>query len=237
MKKILIVLLCLLLTGCTSNKSDDNTPTITETPEVTDVPVESEDPVISVDLTSPDSINVLVNKTHPLPEDYEPDDLVIIDVPATKEIYLRQILEEDLLALFEAAAADGVTGLNIVSGYRSYSYQANLFKNYSNKHGEEAANRFSARPGQSEHQLGLAIDFGSKDGSCNLSKCYKDTEEGIWLYENAYKYGFIIRYLEETEDITGYIYEPWHYRYVGAEEAQKITESGLTYEEYYGILD
>jgi hypothetical protein len=101
------------------------------------------------------------------------------------------------------------------------------------KDGIEDASRYSARPGQSEHQTGLALDLASQSGKCTLSTCFKDTDEGKWLNENAWKYGFILRYPEGKEEITGYMFEPWHFRYVGKKEAKKIQDSGLTIEEYY----
>lgn len=202
------------------------------------VPVE-DDPVLEevVDLMSLDSINILVNKKHALPEDYVPSDLVKPNVHCMKDtILLKKEAALAIEEMFNAASDEGYS-LSIGSAYRSYDYQKNLYNNYVKRDGEEAANRYSAKPGQSEHQTGLAVDLARKDGYCYLSNCFKDTDEGKWLKENAYLYGFILRYPEEKEEITGYIFEPWHYRYVGKEEALKIYQSGLTIEEYYDILD
>ena len=185
-----------------------------------------------VDLESLDSINIVVNKTHDLPSDYEPEDLILPEVSTTKKLYIREVIHEDLKEMFNDAEEADIL-LSITSGYRSYSYQKTLFNNYVAKDGIEAASRYSARPGQSEHQTGLALDLASQSGKCTLSTCFKDTDEGKWLNENAWRYGFILRYPEGKEEITGYMFEPWHFRYVGKNEAQKIQDSGLTIEEYY----
>jgi LAS superfamily LD-carboxypeptidase LdcB len=126
------------------------------------------------------------------------------------------------------AYADGIT-LWICSGYRSYSYQSKLYNNYVYTDGKAAADTYSARPGHSEHQTGLAADINSADES------FAGTPEAKWLAANCWKYGFIIRYPKGKESITGYIYEPWHIRYLGKENAKLVYESGLTLEEYLGI--
>ena len=120
-------------------------------------------------------------------------------------------------------------GLNIplVSGYRSYETQEKLYNKYVKKDGEKKANTYSAKPGESEHQTGLAFDIGSVDRS------FANTIEAKWLAENAYLYGFIIRYPKDKEEITGYNYEPWHLRYVGQELAKYLKKNNLTLEEYY----
>lgn len=157
---------------------------------------------------------------------YAPSDLVRIpqSMRPSRELYLRKEAFTHLEKLMADAERDGVK-LSIVSAYRSYSYQEVLFNRYAKQHGEKEANRFSARPGQSEHQLGTTIDFGGT--SVDLTTAYGDTLQGRWLAENAYKYGFVMSYPPGMEAITGYIYEPWHYRYIGVEEALKWKESGL----------
>ena len=181
--------------------------------------------------------HVIINKKHELPEDYEPEDLVEPEVKKIRESCpMREEAAQALKEMFEAAAKDGLD-LMLVSGYRSYSYQKGLFDNYVARDGEEAANRYSARPGQSEHQTGLAADLGTSDQACLLMGCFKDTEAGKWLAENSYLFGFVLRYPEEKEEVTGYIYEPWHFRYIGLEQAYLVHESGLTLEEYYDYMD
>lgn len=124
-----------------------------------------------------------------------------------------------------------VLGLNLklVSGFRSYNTQYNLYNNYVRINGQEKADTFSARPGHSEHQTGLAFDVGSTKGA------FANTNEAKWLHQNCHLYRFIIRYPKGKTHITGYIYEPWHIRYLGVDTATKVKNSGLTLEEYLGI--
>lgn len=245
---LMIIVFGGLLSSCDKKENLEEVPNPTEEPivEVTPeptieptVPTVEPDPVFeeTVDLTSLESINILVNKKHALPEDYVPSDLVKPNVHCMKDSI--ELKEEAALAIEEMfnAAEEAGYSLSIGSAYRSYNYQKNLYNNYVKRDGEEAANRYSAKPGQSEHQTGLAVDLARKDGYCYLSGCFEETDEGKWLNENAYNYGFILRYPEGKEEITGYIFEPWHYRYVGKEEALKIYQSGLTIEEYYEVLD
>ena len=158
---------------------------------------------------------LIVNKTYPLPEDYNPGGLS----------------EEFMDAFYEMQAHAELDGIDlwIQSGFRSYNTQDNLYNYYVSLDGKEEADTYSARAGHSEHQSGLAADLNSTDVSFN------DTKEAEWIRKNCYKYGFIIRYPEDKQDSTGYIFESWHIRYVGKEWAKKITESGKTVEEYFGI--
>ena len=133
--------------------------------------------------------------------------------------------------MFDQAEQSGIY-LHARSGYRSYQTQVQLFQSYADRNGEEAANRYSAKPGHSEHQTGLVMDVTSESVDYQLSESFGETEEGKWLKEHAHEFGFIIRYPEGAEDITGYIYEPWHIRYLGVDMATKVYESGLTYEEF-----
>lgn len=187
-------------------------------------------------IENPEAIDALVNKERSLPSDYIPNDLVDITVlhktekPESK--MLRKEASAALSELFENAMKNNFKFI-AVSGYRSYSRQVYLFNNYAKNHGEEEANRFSARPGQSEHQTGLTMDVSIESLNFKLVEELGETPEGKWLAENAHKYGFIIRYPKGTEHITGYQYEPWHIRYLGKDLAAKVYESNLTYDEYY----
>lgn len=129
----------------------------------------------------------------------------------------------------QAAAAQEGLNLFICSGFRSYNYQNTLYSNYVARDGKAAADTYSARPGHSEHQTGLAVDVNSTDGSMATSP------EGLWLAEHCAEYGFVIRYPKGKEEITGYMYEPWHIRYLGQDLAVKLTEAQLTLEEYFGL--
>jgi zinc D-Ala-D-Ala carboxypeptidase len=124
-----------------------------------------------------------------------------------------------------------------VSGYRSYQRQDDNFHNKVNKIGEEAAAKIVAYPGNSEHQTGLAMDISSQSANFKLTEQFGGTPEGKWLMENAHRFGYILRYPKGLETITGYNYEPWHYRYVGLKAAAEIYKNQLTLEEYFNIVE
>src|SRR5699024_2761691 len=179
---------------------------------------------------------VLVNKHSALPDDFEPEDLVVPDVrfPFDEDVpkkQMRQVEADALEDLFAAGDEAGVT-LYAQSGYRAYDTQEAIFASYVDEHGEDEANNFSARPGESEHQSGLTMDVTSEDVDFQLTVEFAETEEGKWLKENAAEFGFIIRYPEDKEDITEYQNEPWHLRYVGKKAAEEMVKKGLTLEEY-----
>ncbi len=174
---------------------------------------------------------VLVNKYNFLGEDYVPKNLTKINTKYA--ISNDKYMEKNATVAFEEMAKDAKKdGYNViaVSTYRSYNYQKNLYKNYSNKDGIEKADKYSARAGYSEHQTGLAVDVSN--GKTEYTK-FGDTKEFKWMQDNCYKYGFILRFTKENEFITGYMNEPWHYRYVGKEIATYIHNNPMTYEEYY----
>lgn len=179
----------------------------------------------------------LVNKEHALPAEYTPEDLVIPDVrfPFTEDLPKKQMREVAAGALEELFQAADDAGLELYaqSGFRGYDTQVSLFANYVSANGEEAANKFSARPGESEHQSGLAMDITSVDVNYLLDTDFGETDEGKWVKEHAAEFGFIIRYPEGKEEITQYQFEPWHLRYVGKKTAMEITDQGITLEEYF----
>jgi D-alanyl-D-alanine carboxypeptidase len=188
-------------------------------------------------VAEPDSITVLVNKQFSLPENYRPDELVYPDVPFTFEEKIdkrkmRKEAAEALERMFAGAEKDNIY-LAGVSGYRSSATQRALFDRYVRRDGEAKARTFSAVPGQSEHQTGLAMDVTGIDGKCAAMDCFGGSKEAIWLAEHASEYGFIIRYPEGKQSITGYKYEPWHLRYVGTIIAIEIAAKNMTLEEYY----
>ena len=178
----------------------------------------------------------LVNKEHPLPPEYVPSDLVVPNVPFSfaedhPKKQMRQEAAEALENLFAAAAKDGIH-LVAVSGFRSYERQEAIFQRNASQMGEAEANRVRARPGESEHQTGLAMDVSAASVDYRLTEEFGSTEEGRWLQNNAARFGFIIRYPKEKEHVTGYQYEPWHLRYVGSSAAQTIANKALTLEEF-----
>lgn len=189
-------------------------------------------------VTNTSAYDVIVNKTRNLPSSYVPKDLVSLDgIPKSlqnDEInQLRKVAYDALKELFLKAKEEKSFELYARSGYRSYNTQAALYKSYVNNYGKEAADKFSAKPGQSEHQTGLAMDITCEGMNYLLDTTFGDTEEGIWVAENAHKFGFVIRYPKGKEEITGYQYEPWHLRYVGVILATEVYESQLTLEEYF----
>ncbi len=190
-------------------------------------------------IKNPDDILALVNKQRDLAPNYQPKDLVIPNVKFSFEgkdqkKYLRKDAAKALEELFKAGEEENID-LCAVSGYRTYARQELLFNNKVKKAGVKAANKLVARPGQSEHQTGLAMDVSSKNANYSLEEDFGQTAEGKWLNENAHKYGFIIRYPKKKVDITGYSYEPWHIRYVGKEVAAEIFNNNLTLEEHLGF--
>ena len=174
--------------------------------------------------------NILVNKYIYLPSDYIPNNLEIVDNKYTDG---NKLLVSDARINFEEMAMDAKKedlNIRIISAYRDYNYQKNLYDNYVLKDGKDIADTYSARPGYSEHQTGLVIDLD------NISLSYEQfesTDEFKWMEDNSYKYGYILRYPLDKEYITGYYYEPWHYRYVGKKIAKYIHDNDITFDEYY----
>lgn len=166
---------------------------------------------------------------------YEPADLVTLpDHLSRKNRRVRREVADALELMAQAAQADGVK-INVDSGYRSFDTQHGLFYRYAGRDGIFEAEMYSARPGQSEHQLGTAVDFGGT--SKDYSSGFFGTAQGTWLFHNAHNFGFALSYPKNSTDITGYIYEPWHYRYVGGEVAQEWKKSGLTLIEFLQDLN
>lgn len=249
------LLMCLLFSSCTSSDneetsspdttiqtpvSDDNgkyddsptgrVPEATENNETAETEDQEEETTLigtligysskGYPITEKDGITyvdgvLVANKTYSVPENYNPGALL-----------------SECSAAFDSmkndAAKEGLTLWN-ASGFRSYELQKSLYTRYSERDGKAAADRYSARPGYSEHQTGLAIDLNT------ITTAFADTPEGKWVAENCWKYGFILRYPKDKEEQTGYMYEAWHIRYLGTEVAEKIYKSGLCLEEYYGI--
>ncbi|MDE6284619.1 MAG: M15 family metallopeptidase [Bacilli bacterium] len=180
---------------------------------------------------------MLVNKYYALDENYAPDDLVGVSTKyawgeaGSKKV--RKVAYDAFLEMWNAANSDGYY-LMINSAYRSYQSQTEVYNDYKSKRGEKYADSIAARPGSSEHQTGLSIDIFSKNNS-NQST-FGDTMEALWLKENAYKYGFVLRYPEDKVNVTGYNFESWHYRYVGVEAATYCYEHNITYDEYYAYF-
>ena len=173
---------------------------------------------------------ILVNKYTSLPEKYAPDDVVEMSnwysYPGNS---IRKDVYDAFKEMFNAAKEEGLT-LIVNSSYRTYEVQKEIYDDYDDNRGREYADKYAARPDFSEHQTGLSIDIFSPGSNM---ESFEGTDEFKWLSENSYKYGFILRYPKDKEDITGYNYEAWHYRYVGKDLAKQVYDSDLTYDEYY----
>lgn len=214
---------------------------LTPTPIETAKAEEQATVLAGYDIDTPTSLTAIINKQRPLTADYVPTDLVVPTIAMRANIsddeqHVRQVVATALETMAKAAAEEGVE-LVLGSGYRSYSLQESLFASYAEQSNIEQANTYSAKAGQSEHQTGLAVDLVGGDYDCYLEVCFEETTAGQWLQAHAHEYGFIIRFLKGKETITGYQYEPWHFRYVGAELASKIHQSQLTMEEYFKLVE
>ena len=176
----------------------------------------------------------LVNKFYYLGKDYVPDDLEVIDgIYARDSAKAVKVAATTFKKMADDARNEGLT-IKVTTGYRSYNFQSTLYNNYVKIDGVKEADTYSARPGYSEHQLGYSLDLTNAK---NVGfRDFDKTKEYEWLSKNAYKYGFIQRYPKDKEYITGYMYESWHYRYVGDDIAKYIYENNLTYEEYYAYF-
>ena len=182
---------------------------------------------------NPKNVNVLVNKAYPLaPKTYAPKTSTI---QGTGGIKLETRTATAYKKLAAAAKRDGVN-IKLTSGYRSYASQKRIVEDYTRWYGAETALRLAAKPGTSEHQTGLSLDVGNFNRKCAMMDCFATTPVGKWMARNAPKYGFVLRYPKNQEAITGYNYEPWHFRYVGTTQARAMTQKKTkTLEHYYGV--
>ena len=207
-----------------TTEKTDTTPETPETPEKPEQQPDENGYLPNQTLpTEPTYIKgiLLANKIYPLPSTFAPEE----------NPEARQALNQ----MLEAAKQQGFD-LVAFSGYRSFEYQTTLYNNYVNRDGQAAADRYSARPGYSEHQTGLAFDIGERGKEdLWLTEEFGETPAGQWLFAHAQEYGFILRFPQNKEEITGYMYESWHYRYVGKDIAKEIAKQSITLEEYLGV--
>lgn len=189
-------------------------------------------------LDDPASLWVVVNKQRSLPSGYIPANLrqpnIAVRSSGSSEMLVRDDAASALESLVATAKQDGIS-LMLVSGYRSYGLQEQVYGGNVSREGQASADKTSARPGHSEHQTGIAMDLGDPNGVCQLETCFGETAAGKWLAAHAHEYGFIIRYQNGKEGIVGYTYEPWHLRYVGPALATELYKSGQTMEEFFGL--
>ncbi|MGO1571011.1 MAG: M15 family metallopeptidase [Canibacter sp.] len=197
-------------------------------------PEKAEKPANNVD--DANSYQVVVNKRRALnPQDYAPGDLVYPDVPNVNGQPMRAEAGAALEKMLAAASAAGVGDGVIQSGYRDYETQVIIYNRIVGELGQAGADETSARPGHSEHQTGLTVDVDDQTG-CVLAACFGETPMGTWLVDHAWEYGFILRYPADKTAVTGYEYEPWHFRYVQTPVAKDMHQKGITtLEEYYGL--
>lgn len=212
--------------------------TATPTPTPTPTPEAAAPVLVNTDTST---VTFLVNREYPLPEDYVPEGLTTPEVlfpfsdTSIDKAKMTPEAGAALARLFDAAYDEAGLTLYGVSAYRSYARQYTIYATNLIVYGTAHTNRYSAAPGRSEHQTGLAIDISCASEGFGLEDTFADTPEGIWVAQNAHRFGFILRYPKDKEHITGYSYEPWHIRYVGTELAALLYETGLTLDEYYGV--
>ncbi len=190
-------------------------------------------------IDDPSSPWVIVNKQRALPSSYMPANLVTPKTPVRTqagdpEMELRSDAAQALEPMISDAKKAGLN-LMVVSGYRSYQSQDTVYKAAVAQDGQTKADQYSARPGHSEHQTGLAVDLGYVDRHCELDACFGETDAGRWLAAHAHEYGFVLRYKDGTQHIVGYNYEPWHFRYTGKDLSNEVNKSGQTLEEFFNL--
>jgi len=202
-----------------------------------DFSIYNENEIVEVDPAYLNSYLVLINKVFRLPENFSPQNLVVPEVFSAwghdnTNHRLRETAARALEDMFRAAYEDGGLTLWITSGYRTFEDQADTYRYFVDTHGLEEAENMSARPGHSEHQTGLVADVTAASVGALLVEEFSNAPEGVWLRENAHRFGFIIRYPDGRMDLTGFGYEPWHIRYVGIEAATYIFENDIVLEQY-----
>jgi len=243
--RTLPLLLAFILAGCVATTpAHSEIPAPTQkpaaTPAITPVPIPAPT-VAAIDVTlhsldEADSLWVVADKLRPLqPKKYVPSELRTLSVPHTYEPTLRDDAAKAYLKMFRAAKKDGVN-LVAQSAYRSYSTQVSVYNGWVGSLGRKAADLQSARPGFSEHQTGLSVDIASATAGCTIQACFSRTPEGKWLTKNAWRFGWHLRYPNGKTAVTGYKFEPWHWRYVGDELAAELhLTPNITMEEFFDL--
>lgn len=230
----------LVLTGCSAPSTPQQThpPTasasVTPTASVMPTPKAKPTPVFNID--DPNSITVVVNKHRPLnPASFESADMSVPTALANP--YSRPLRTEAAQALDQMATVASAAGINlsVASAYRSYGTQVETYNGFAARDGQAKADTYSARPGFSEHQTGLAVDLND-GGGCQVDLCFADTAAGQWLAANSWQYGYIVRYPNGYDSVTGYQYEPWHFRYVGTRVATAMHNLNIpTLEQFFNL--
>ena len=214
---------------------DEASTPLPEPPAVAPDPPAFDRSALSID--DPASLWVVANKTRSLnPVDWTPSDLVTVPVKWQNPPRLRMAAGEALVAMSAAVAGEGAGEVQVQSAWRSYSVQVDVYNGWVARLGQGQADIQSARAGFSEHQTGLAVDLSPVPLSCALSACFGTTPQGQWLAANSWRFGYVLRYPAGKEAVTGFMYEPWHFRFVGAELATRMRDTGsTTLEEFFGL--
>lgn len=254
---IIVAVICLFIGGLVIystgggsivSNNDDNLANIKDNESVkediikNDGMSDEEEKVVATVMKNENDVAVLCNKVVGLGEEYKPVDLVVPNVPLVhpKTYQQSQLREESAKALeemFSAAKEAGLEELFLVSGYRSYDYQNELFSNSLANRGKEHTEKYMAKPGHSEHQTGLTADISTRSVGFSLEESFENTNEGKWLAQNAHNYGFILRYPKDRVETTGYAYEPWHFRYVGKDISGYMFKNNLVLEDLYDAVE
>jgi D-alanyl-D-alanine carboxypeptidase len=240
------LVLALVVVGSTAACAPARSPIADGTPTATSSPTPSTSPTstpsggfdrAAFSIDDPTSLWVVVNKLRPLgPISYAPKDLVTVPVAHDNPAVMRKAASAALVAMFAAGAAEGAGAMQVQSSYRSYSVQVQVYNGWVSSLGKTQADKQSARPGYSEHQTGLAVDISPVPLKCSLAACFGTTPQGEWLAANAWRFGYLLRYPADKTAVTGYEYEPWHFRYIGVPLATELhTESVETLEEFFGL--
>lgn len=216
------------------------TPTPRPTPTMSAPPTPAGPPAFDKTahrIDDPASPWVVVNKSRGLtPAAFAPSDLVYPDVTNLNHQPMREGVATALVAMFQAGKAEAGLEFSVQSAYRSYDSQTRVYNQDVAEHGQAYADTDTARPGHSEHQTGLAVDISAVPARCSLDACFAKTPQGEWLAANAWRFGFLLRYPADKVAITGFTFEPWHFRYVGDALAAELHRTGVTtLEEFFAV--
>jgi D-alanyl-D-alanine carboxypeptidase len=211
--------------------------TVAPEPVVTPEPTPTVFDKTQLSIDDPMSIWVVADKLRPLnPLSFRPSDLVTANVPYSANATMRAEAAEALERMFAVAAAEGAGGMMVQNAFRPYETQVSLYAGHVQRLGQAQADIASARPGHSEHQTGLSADIMPDNRHCGVEECFAQTPQGIWLAENAWRFGYHLRYPQGMTHITGYAFEPWHYRYVGVNLSTEMHQTGVvTLEEFFEL--